>query len=301
VSSDALGNFYVAMKCDGQVFVAVSNDLSQTYSAPIDVGISGVAEVAIEGGPANTAYLAAVAGGQLLFSRSIDAGLTWSAPVSLGSFGDSEVSLDSIDDEVYIAASNGQMNIFRNGARGAGAFTQTVLTQSNVFHEVIVNKINGDVFSCSDDPSLHVRRSTDDAATFANETNPPGTDFFSDWAGGNGFLYVVGTGGDSDDIEVIPMENASTTTDIFALPTINTSNARAIDADALGNAYVVSQLDGGQIQLDRLVFGAASIDAVDVRNFGSGTFPGVAALPSNDGAVVVFTVGSQVFVAVEVY
>jgi hypothetical protein len=215
---------------------------------------------------------------------------------------DTEVSLDSIDDEVYISVSSGgALEILRNGTAGAGAFTTTSVTQSNVFHDIIIDKISGDVFSVSDDPSLHVRRSTDDAATFGAESTPAGTDFFSDWAGGNGFLYVVGTGGDSNDIEVIAMDDPTSSIEVLSLPSVNTSNSRAIDADALGNAYVASQLDDGTIQLDRLVFGASSIDAADVRSFNSGTFPSVASLPSNNGALVVFTRGTDVLVAVEIY
>jgi hypothetical protein len=42
----------------------------------------------------------------------------------------------------------------------------------------------------ADSPTFHVRVSSDAGVTFASEVNPPGSEFFSDWAIGNGTIFV---------------------------------------------------------------------------------------------------------------
>jgi hypothetical protein len=130
--------------------------------------------------------------------------------------------------------------------------------------------------------------------------NPPGSKFYSDWAGSSGFIYVIGTSSGSGSISVIPVANPASASEATGLIGMNTSQARAIDADPLGDAYVVSQQDDGTIQLDRLLVGTSTTDGAIVLA-ASGTYPGVGALPSNNGALVVYTVGSQVWATVHVY
>ncbi|WP_433927503.1 hypothetical protein AB3662_30855 [Sorangium cellulosum] len=77
---------------------------------------------------------------------------------------------------------------------------------------------------------------------------------------------------------------------------------RAIDVDPVGNAYVVSQLIDGSIQLDRMVYQSGVISAADARLIAaSGAAPGVAGLPNSQGALVVFRSGSDIYAAVEAY
>jgi hypothetical protein len=166
-----------------------------------------------------------------------------------------------------------------------------------VFHDVILDKVSGNVLSVSDTPAFHVRISSDQGVTFGAESQPPGQAFVSDWIGSNGFLYVVGLNG--TDVDVIPVASPGTSTQVNGLP--NTFGARAIDADALGNAYVITQLDSGNVQLDRMRLGATAIDAADVRPIGVGTVPAVVGLPSNSGALIAYTDGTTVYGAVVVY
>ncbi len=71
-------------------------------------------------------------------------------------------------------------------------------------------------------------------------------------------------------------------------PTVLTVR-RAIDADPVGNAYVVSQLNDDSIQLDRMVHQSGVISAADARLIAAtGAAPGVAGLPNSQGAIVVF-------------
>ncbi|WP_342379818.1 Ig-like domain-containing protein [Myxococcus stipitatus] len=300
---DALGRFYVVMNCGGAVHVSVSVDRGHTWVGPTPLGITNAAEVAIEGGPTGVAYVAATSAGALIFTRTVDAGATWEAPRNLSAAGNPTVSLDSNGDALYISVSRGSagVRVLRNFARGANDFTVTDVDQNNAYFDVLVDKISGDVFSVSDDPSFRIRRSSDQGATFGPQSSPPGQAFFSDWTGSNGFIYTTGTFGD-DNIDVIPVSAPGTSTQVPGLPTdVGPGPLRAIDSDALGNAYVVSQRGTGNVQLDRMLVGATSILAADARTVGAGVAPVVAALPSNGGALVAFTNGTSVYGSVVVY
>lgn len=300
---DQLGRFYVVMNCGGEAYVATSVDRGTTWSAPVSTGITGITaprEVAIEGGASGIAYVAAgIGSGDLVFTRTTDGGATWQAVSTLATGIDpSEVSLDSFEESVFISVPiAGGLRILRNANGGQGSFESTDLAQANVFHDVILDKVSGNVVSVSDTPAFHVRISSDQGVTFGAESQPPGEAFVSDWIGSNGFLYVVGLGG--TDVDVIPVASPGTSTQVNGLP--DTFGGRAIDADALGNAYVITQLDNGNVQLDRMRLGATAIDPADVRPIGAGTVPAVVGLPSNNGALIAYTSGTTVYGAVVVY
>ncbi|MCB9628284.1 MAG: hypothetical protein H6725_12995 [Sandaracinaceae bacterium] len=306
IGLDESGAVYVAMKCGAEAYVASSTTQGAMYSAPVTTGITDAREVAVEGGPPGVAWVAAVTtANTLVLSRTADYGATWSTPVTLATgVTDSEVSIDSFGDAVYIAvsASSSAVNVYRNLTAGAGTFAVTAVPQANVFHDIMVDRISGALWLGSDNPAFRVRASTDQGATFGGESTPPGSAFFSDWAASNGFLYAVGTNGDTN-VDVIPLSSPGSSMQAEGLPgATGAAPLRAIDADALGNAYVVSQLSSGVIQLDRLVSGASLVASTDARTIAmSGASPGVAALPSNNGAAVVFTSGTSVYAAVQVY
>ncbi|MCP3100454.1 Ig-like domain-containing protein [Myxococcus sp. K15C18031901] len=300
---DALGRFYVVMRCGGAVHVSVSVDRGHTWVGPTPLGIPNAAEVAIEGGPTGVAYVAATSAGTLIFTRTVDAGATWETPRTLGPAANPTVSLDSRGDALYIAVSRGSagMRVLRNFARGANDFSATDVDQTNVYFDVLVDKISGDVFSVSDDPSFRIRRSSDQGTIFGPQSSPPGQAFYSDWTGSNGFIYVTGTFGD-DNVDVIPMSAPGTSIQVPGLPTdVGPAPLRTIDADALGNGYIATQRGTGDIQLDRMLVGATLILAADARTVGPGSTPAVAALPSNGGALVAYTNGTSVYASVVVY
>ncbi|MFY1826098.1 Ig-like domain-containing protein [Myxococcus fulvus] len=300
---DALGRFYVVMRCGGSVHVSVSVDRGHTWVGPTPLGITNAAEVAIEGGPTGVAYVAVTSAGSLLFTRTVDAGASWEAPRVLSTAANPTVSLDSSGDALYIAVSRGGtgVRVLRSLARGAGDFSVTDVDQNNAYFDVLVDKISGDVFSVSDDPSFRIRRSSDQGTTFGPQSSPPGQAFFSDWTGSNGFIYVTGTFGD-DNVDVIPVSAPGTSTQVTGLPNDTPPGpVRSIDADALGNGYIASQRGTGNIQLDRMRVGATVIQPTDARTIGPGTVPAVAALPSNGGALVAYTNGTSVYGSVVVY
>jgi hypothetical protein len=302
ISSDLLANFYVAMNCEGEVYVTSSRDLGATFSAPISVGITGITEVAVEGGGNNTAYVVAAQNGAVMFSRTTNGGQSWTTPRSIGQTSDAEISVDSFGDSVYVmVSSGGAIQLLRNTHLGDGDFLVTDVPLANAFHDVLVDKLTGDIILATDTPAFHLSRSSDGGLSFSSEANPNGSAFFSDWAGSAGLIYAVGTSGGSNDIDVISVADLAVGTSVTGLVEMSTSQARAIDADAFGNAYVASQQDDGTIQVDRMLVNSGEILAADVRNFGTGLMPGIAALPSNNGAIVVYTVGTDVFVTIEVY
>ncbi|WPB82128.1 Ig-like domain-containing protein [Archangium violaceum] len=301
---DALGRFFVVMNCGGTAHISVSVDRGQTWVGPTSLGIANVAEVAIEGGPTGVAYVAATASpGKLFFTRTLDAGATWDAPRELTTVANATIGLDSLGDAIYISVrqSSSSLRVLRNSTRGEGAFSVTDVAQTNAFHDIIADKISGDVFSVTDSPAFRIRRSSDGGATFGTESTPPGQAFYSDWTGSNGYLYVVGSNAD-DNVDVIPVSAPGTSTQVPGLPTdTGASPLRSIDADALGNAYVVTRRNTGNIQFDRMLLGASSVSSADARTIGAGTHPAVAALPSNTGALVAYTDGTTVYGTIVVY
>ncbi|NTX07288.1 tandem-95 repeat protein [Myxococcus sp. CA040A] len=301
---DALGRFYVVMRCGGEVHVSVSVDRGVTWVGPTSLGITNAAEVAIEGGPTGVAYVAATASpGVVLFTRTVDAGASWEAPRSLSAAANATISLDSRGDALYISVSRGSVGVrvLRNFARGANDFSATDVDQANAYFDVLVDKISGDVFSVSDSPAFRISRSSDQGTSFGPLSSPPGQAFFSDWTGSNGFIYATGTNGDNN-VDVIPMSAPGTSTQVPGLPTdVTSAPRRTIDSDALGNAYIATQRGTGDIQLDRMLVGATLILATDARTVGPGAVPAVAALPSNGGALVAYTNGTSVYASVVVY
>jgi cysteine-rich repeat protein len=306
VGVDQRGNFFVVMKCGNIAYVAVSTDRGLTWSDPVSTGISNVAEVAIEGGSEGVAYVVAViSSANVLLSQTTDFGATWSSPTTVNTgVSDSEVSIDAFGDAIYIATvrNGNSIDIIRSLNGPTGPFQIVNVLISNAFHDIVVDKISGDVILVADTPAFQIKKSTDQGSTFGALFNPPGQAFYSDWTGSNGKLYAIGTSGDNN-VDVISTSQLGSSTQVLGLPSnIGAGSLRSIDADALGNAYIISQLTTGEIQLDRMMLDATSVNAADARSvIAAGTAPAVGALPSNNGALVAYTVGTQVFGAVVVY
>lgn len=304
VSVDQLGHLHAVLNCEGSAHVVSSIDLGITWSAPIDTGLTDVSEVAIEGGAPGTAYVAAITSTGLLYVETNDSGATWSTPQVLTETApDAEVSIDSYEDDIFIAigqASN--MAVYRSVGAAGTFFTETILAQSNAFHEIIVDPATGNVLVATDTPDFHLRLSTDHGATYAAEVNPTGSAFFSDWTLTNNIVYVSGTGESPGNLDAIPLSDISSSSVIGDLPA-NTSNAqsRAIDSNAVGDVFVVSALASGEIQLDRLQAGDTEFLPANVRTLPAGVSPAVAALPSNDGAVVLYGDGTHIWATVQAY
>ena len=100
---------------------------------------------------------------------------------------------------------------------------------------------------------------------------------------------------------LIPSNDLATSRFVTGLPFVAWSpRTRSLTADDAGNAYVVSRLDGGGAQLDRLAAGATAFDTPRLIDL-AGELPAVAPLPGGFGVAVMYTVGSSVRVSIQQY
>jgi cysteine-rich repeat protein len=296
VAIDGVGTLYAVLRCDDAAHVVVSTDRGHTFTAPAPVGLAGIAEVAIAAGAGGVAYVAARVGDEVHVVRSEDAGQTWSAVEVVATSTDTELSIEAWADDVYVGIGKaGAVEVLRSDARGA-SWQRTTVAIAQVFFDLLLDDRTGDLLVCTDSPGFHVRRSRDQGATFAAEQNPAGTQSFSDWTAGNGQVVVAGAGTSairlgSDDLALA-----------FPIPGLPqaASSQRAISADAEGNSYLVGRAIDGSIQLRRLRVEATVIDG-DREVAPVGTYPGIASLPTSDGAAIVFAVGTEVYATVQVY
>jgi hypothetical protein len=178
---------------------------------------------------------------------------------------------------------------------------------SIAFFDLLYDVGAGTIAVCADTPTFHIRASSNAGVTFGSEINPPGSEYYSDWAIGNGQIFAVGThlSGNNDTLLFrIPTSALSTSTSVAGLPSVSASQTRSIAADTAGNAFVASQLNTGAIRLDRLGFGASAFDAPRTIS-AAGRSPVVAPLPGGAGAAVVYTIsgtsGNEVWVTVQAY
>jgi hypothetical protein len=286
-----------------------------SFSAPLDLssGLNplglGVSQVAVATGPSGVAYVAIMFNTGGVFLRTTqDKGATWSSGTSLGTAVSTTagLSLAAFNDDIYVGFSGlTGISVARNNNRGTGAFAITPVAMAVSFFDLVFDVRLGTLAVCADTPDFHVRTSSDGGVSFAPEVNPPGSEFFSDWAIGNGSIFVSGTQlfgpvGNSALLYLIPSSAPSTSTSVAGLPVVSANQTRSVAADDLGNAFVASQLDGGGVQLDRLATGAAAFDASRSIDTVGGS-PVAGPLPGGAGAAVVYTKGTEVWATIQAY
>jgi cysteine-rich repeat protein len=314
VAVDGSGTIYAVMRCSTGANVAVSTDRGATFSDPLDlstgIGTPGAValQVAVAAGPSGVAYVAfMLSTGEVFLRTTQDKGATWSAGTPLGAATSpiAGLSLAAFNNDIYVGFRNSTgISVARNHNRGAGAFDITPVAMSVTFFDLIFDVRLGTLAVGADTPTFHVRTSSDGGVTFAPEVNPPGSEFFSDWAIGNGSIFVSGTRNTGTDnstrLFLIPSGAPTTSTSVAGLPSVSASQTRSVAADDLGNSFVASQLNGGGVQLDRLAFGAAGFDTA--RSIDSvGGSPVAGPLPGGAGAAVVYTKGTEVWATIQAY
>ncbi len=316
VAVDEAANIYGAMICGTGVVVVSSTDMGETYGVPtpFPLGVA-VREVALQGGPDGIAYLAIVTQTpELLFSRTIDGGASWSPPTVLDTQINSQglsmaVSGDSVFISVPIVTPPEEVNnyrVWRNTALGdAEGFMSTDISHQFVFHDIVVNDLNNDVWLVSDTPNMHLRQSVDGAMSFEEDVMPApeGAAYYSDWAAGNGMLYVSGSsfgGGGGLDIAlaVIDFSAPNTATPISGV-SMTATQERSVTADPAGNVYVGIQTQNNEISVARALMGTLTIDETIV--IGTGRYPSVAALPNSRGVAVIYSVDADVHIAIQMF
>jgi cysteine-rich repeat protein len=314
VAVDSDGRIYAVFMCGTSGFTVISTDRGQTYSSPTDLTAPPgggtelqISQIAIGTGEVGTAYAALLlTSGNIVLRTSTDFGTTWGplVPIGTASNTSSGLSLDAFNDDVYIGfeTSNG-VSVFHSRDQ-ASSFTSSLAPLTTADFDLTYDiRTRTVAVAASSPPSFRVLISNDMGQTWSTEVNPPGQEFFSDWAMSNGQLFVSGTNigilGNSTQLYVIPTSSPTTSTAISGLPQVTTLQSRSLTADAAGNVYVCSQRDAGTIEIDRLQFGAVSFDSSDALP-GNGTEPVCAPLPGSNGVVVIYTQGgNQVWATVQ--
>lgn len=321
IAVDERGVIYAVLFCGSNAAVLVSTDLGRSFSEPRDVssdlpGASmGLRGTVVAAGPGGIAYVGIVSGDSILYVRATqDSGRTWTAgiPVGMVGSGPAGLALQAFDDDVYAGLPAGDgVVVAHNHTRGIGPFDTTQLTVTNFFFDLMFDGTTGLLVEAGDRASLVFRVSHDGGATFGDEGGGSGLEYFSSWAFGNGTLYVSGinmsTGGESTRLYVIPVQAEQSVPSVTGLPGLldrsggtPSPGRRSLTADAAGNAFIVSGLDNGGVQLDRLSFGAAALDPPRLVS-ATGYAPAVAPLPGNQGVAVMYGDGLDVWVAIHVY
>ncbi len=314
ISIDPSGTVYAVMACGTGADVVVSSDRGATFTEPLDLstdlpnGPVVVSQVAVAAGPSGVGYVAMMLNtGEVYLRITEDGGQSWGSAAQLGQAASTSagLSLQAFNDDIYVGFSDSSgIAVASNYTRGAGPFTTTSVAMTIAFFDLLYDVRLETLAVCADTPAFHVRASADRGATFAGEVNPPGQEYYSDWAIGNGQIFVSGTNlgasGYSTSLYVIPTDALSTSTAVVGLPAVTAAQTRSIAADDGGNAFVASQLDGGGVQLDRLTNGAGSFDAPRSLSATGGS-PVAAPLPGQQGAAVIFTDGSSVYVTIQTY
>ncbi len=314
IAVDGSGTVYAVMQCGSSAQVTVSADRGLSFSAPLDLSAGlpnapvTVSQVAVASGPSGAAYVAIMLNtGEVFLRTTADGGASWTAATAVGQATSTStgLSLQSFNDNVYVGFStNGGVAVARNDNRGIGTFEITPVGMSIAYFDLLYDVVQGTLVVAADTPGFHLRASTDGGVSFANETNPAGQQYYSDWAIGNGKIFSggvnLGASGNAARLYIIPTSNMASSSFVAGLPVVTTPQSRSLGADAAGNAFVASQLNGGGVQLDRLAAGGSAFDAPRVLH-ASATSPIVAPLPGNQGAAVVYTVGSEVFATIQTY
>jgi cysteine-rich repeat protein len=314
VAVDTSGTLFAVLQCGTTAHAVSSIDRGRTFSAPTNLsdalpnGPVTISQVAVGTGPTGTAYAALmVSTGQVYLRITNDRGATWGAPTLVGTATStgSGLSLESFNDDLYIGFStSGGVAVAINHTRGVGAFVITPVAMSIAFFDLVFDIRLGTLAVVADTPGFHIRESTDQGTTFGTEVNPPGEQYYSDWAIGNGSIFAVGTNlgasGNATLLYKIPTNNLSTSTSIAGLPAVSTAQTRTVAADSSGNAYVASQLNAGGVQLDKLPAGTTTFATARSLS-ATGTSPIASALPGGAGVAVVFTKGTEVYATIQAY
>ncbi|MBC7976442.1 MAG: hypothetical protein H7138_15835 [Myxococcales bacterium] len=312
IAIDGSGTIFAVMRCGATANVVVSTDRGQTFSAPLDLstglGAANVVQVAVASGPSGVGYVAIMlTDGQVFLRTTQDKGATWSSGALIGTATSitAGLSLASFNDDLYIGFGRAPgVAVARNHARGTGAFATTDVAMAVAFFDLVFDVRFGTLAVTADTPTFHIRTSSDAGVTFAPEVNPPGSEFFSDWAIGNGTIFVSGTRlappDNSVNLFLIPASAPTISSPVTGLPSVSAAQTRSVAADDLGNAFVASQLNGGGVQLDRLAAGASVFDAPRLIDpAGSSPIPGP--LPGGRGAALIYSIGATVWVTVQAY
>jgi hypothetical protein len=178
----------IAVTSDGTIFASFASPEGIRISRSVDRGQSfgvasivssdvavGGAEIAVSSNDILYAAWISNDGGSLVarFSRSLDRGATWTQPVTSqpsngGNFNFISIHMAVDGDHIYAISRDGQ-SFWTSSDQGQTFNTVATTFGSWVYSDVVVDKLNHDVYVFVDRPDVSWFRSTDYGTTFSSE------------------------------------------------------------------------------------------------------------------------------------
>lgn len=250
----------IAVTSDGTIFTSFASPEGIRISRSVDRGQSfGVASIVSSDVAVGGAEIA-VSSNDILyaawiiydvdrfvarFSRSLDRGATWTQPVtSQVSFGGSGISIHmAVDgDHIYAISRDGQ-TFWTSSDQGQTFNTVPTTFGSWVYSDVVVDKINHDVYVFVDKPDVSWFRSTDYGTTFSSEVITGQSIYYSVAAISSNPLskYMYMSGLEAGLVKVDLLDTSIVKRiDVQGLPydpmqSVGQSEGRSLAADDIGN------------------------------------------------------------------
>lgn len=259
LTADPAGNVYMVFFKANVLSVAKSTNQGASFLERVNLPAFGgsattVAAASIRSSSSGIVYVFAILNnGEAYVSRSLNQGVTWSDPNKVGAVSStsSAIGMATFGKYVYLmGAGGGGFQLFRSDDEGL-TFATTNVAMSVAFGNVMVDRVNGDVYIAADTPAFQVRKSTDFGKTFGPVINPPGQAYFSSWAlaheQDNTYLYAVGSLIGSSGDPGYKVNINSNTSVRLNLDATTVANSASVFSDDFGNALYVYKTNGGGI------------------------------------------------------
>lgn len=291
------------MLCAGSVWVAASTSNGTSWSPAVDTHIVMATEVAIAGLPSGGVVVAAARGdGTVAIAQSTDRGMTYPAsptvlstvPVAPAGPGFA-ISVATRGTTTLIAwptMNPTQFGVARSAAGSPFVSTAITITGSNYAPEIGYDGATVWLaYEANPGATAGAYRSMDDGVTFPfGNSMVMSPHAFSDFGVGGGNLFCTGTGGTVERASLATITMTAAPVTSFMVGSSPMGPGRSVTADGMGTGYIAS--DGVEVQ---------RVGDTTGRTIGMGQNPSVAALPTNNGVVVVYGDGMSVFASVQTF
>ncbi len=301
---DGDGNLYVAMVCGGTAWVSASPNGGRSWVSATSTALTNIGDVALVGLPGRGLLVASVRlDSSVQVTTSIDLATTFATPVTIAgasamSTGPGwSVSVATHGSTWMIAFPTGTAGTAIGIARSTTGLSGFTASPTTVAMYNLAPEIGWDsgawwlTHELSGGAGAEVRRSDDDGRTFTVAGASTMTAHsYTDFSFGGGYVYLVGGNNTADRI---PLATVATGPVVpTALVSVGVSGDRAVSADSAGRGYVAYV--GSGITLQRS-------GETATRVLEPGSYPGVVALPTNNGALVVWSNSGVTRASVQTY
>lgn len=292
IAVDTNGSIYVVYTGDAGIRVSKSQDGGQSFLPSVLVSATN-AEPGITVNNEGVVFVAWLESGNIMLSNSADGGMTFSVPASVG-VGEISVHMETYHSTVYLIDRLGK-NAYSNDNNGQGAFNNVAFT-TKIYADIRTDQ-NGVAYVLSDDPDVHLYKSTDNGQTFSPiALQSSASVFFSSYALSDGpcgtFIFVGGNVSKGYRINVDDGEVVQLT---LGYNNLN-KKGRTLFADHRGTL-----IDGYQNDLGELVMRISSDQGQTFSApviIAQGGSHNIARNPVTEDIVVVYEQNGQIYVSV---